>query len=277
MMATILTIGGSLLTILALFIGLVWIFQERIAFQPPGPPFPKVDDLRQVTYVAEDRQPLLAYIAGDPGSARGLLLCFHGNADLAIRGIDWAEHVVRVTGFAVLLAEYRGYMGLPGRPTYQSSRFDSEAAFIFARDCLHIPPDHMAFYGHSLGTAVVAELATRHCPFALILESPFTSARAMGRVIGWRPVQLAWNAISRFHFDTVACVASIDAPVWVAHGGRDRLIPPEMGKQVFTAAKIKGEMLLVPDALHSDIAARDGANYWHWMKSALPAAVVAIK
>jgi len=269
MMATILTISGALLAILALFIGFVWIFQERIAFQPPHPPFPEAGDLKQVTYFAEDGQRLLAYIAGDPGTANGLLLNFHGNADLATRAIDWAEHVVRMTGFAVMLAEYRGYMGLPGRPTYQSSQLDSEAAFIFARDSLHVPPDRMVFHGHSLGTAVAAELATRHCPSALILESPFTSARAMGRIIGWRPVQLTWDAITRFHFDTIARVASIDVPVWVAHGGKDRLIPPEMGKQVFAAAKIKGEMLLVPDALHSDLASRGGVDYWRWMESAL--------
>jgi fermentation-respiration switch protein FrsA (DUF1100 family) len=269
MMAMILTISSSLLAGLALLIGLVWIFQERIAFQPPRPPFPEAGRLRRVTYFAEDGQQLLAYIAGDPGTANGLLLCFHGNADLAARAVDWAEHVVHVTGFAVMLAEYRGYMGLPGRPTYRSSQLDSEAAFIFARNSLHVLPDHMAFYGHSLGTAVAAELATRHCPFALILESPFTSARAMGRIIGWRLVQLAWDAITRFHFDTIARVASTDAPLWVAHGGRDRLIPPEMGKQVFAAAKIKGEMLIVPDALHSNVAARGGADYWRWMESAL--------
>ena len=168
-----------------------------------------------------------------------------------------------------MLAEYRGYMGLGGRPTYESSQLDSEAAFIFARDSLHVSPKQMAFYGHSLGTAVAAELAARHRPSALILESPFTSARAMGRIIGWRPVQIAWDTITRFHFDTVARVASIDTPVWIAHGSEDRLIPFEMGKQVFKAAKQKGEMLLVPGALHSDVAAKGGGDYWRWMESAL--------
>jgi uncharacterized protein len=269
MMATIFTISGSLLAVLALFVGLVWAFQERIAFQPPGPPFPTFSGSQQVSYLAGDNQSLLAFLVGDPGSARGLLLCFHGNADLAARGIHWAKQVVQLTGVAVMLTEYRGYMGLGGRPTYQSSQLDSEAAFVFARDSLHIPPERITFYGHSLGSAIAAELATKHCPAALILESPFTSARAMGRIIGWHPVELAWDAISRFHFDTTARVASLDAPVSVAHGGRDRLIPSAMGKQVFAAAKIKGDLLIVPDAVHNDVAARGGAAYWRWMKSAM--------
>jgi hypothetical protein len=91
----------------------------------------------------------------------------------------------------------------------------------------------------------------------------------MGRIIGWRPVQLTWDAITRFHFDTVARVASLEAPVWVAHGDQDHLIPYEMGKQVFEAAKIKGELLLVSGASHSDLAAWGGADYWHWIESAL--------
>jgi len=268
-MAMILTITALLLALLALFIVLVWIFQERIAFQPPGHPFPGTDNLRKVSYLATDGQPLLAFIVGDPASARGLLLCFHGNADLAARLAGWAEHVVRTTGFAVMLSEYRGYMGLGGRPTYQSSQLDSEATFVFARDSLSVPPKQMAFYGHSLGTAIAAELAARHRPLVLILESPFTSARAMGRIIGWRPVQLAWDAISRFHFDTLARVESLDAPVWVAHGDQDRLIPCEMGKEIFNAAKVKGQLLIVSGASHSDVAATGGADYWRWLESAL--------
>src|SRR6478672_2386818 len=135
-MAMFLTITGSLLALLALFIALVWIFQERIAFQPPGPPFPETNNLEKVSYLAEDGQLLIAFVVGDPVSARGLLVCFHGNADLAARFVGWAEHVLHTTGFAVLLAEYRGYMGLGGRPTYENSQLDSEAAFIFARDSL---------------------------------------------------------------------------------------------------------------------------------------------
>lgn len=268
-MAMFLTITGSLLALLALFIALVWIFQERIAFQPPGRPFPETNHLEKVSYLAEDGQPLLAFVVGNPASARGLLLCFHGNADLAARLADWAGHVVRTTGFAVLLAEYRGYMGLGGRPTYENSQLDSEAAFVFACNALPVRFDRIALYGHSLGTAVAAELAARHRPLALILESPFTSARAMGRIIGWHPVRLAWDAITRFHFDTVACVAALDAPVWVAHGDQDRLIPCEMGKDVFEAAKIKGELIVVSGASHGDVASKGGVDYWQWMKSAL--------
>jgi len=263
---------GAVLLIFGILLGLVWIFQERIAFQPP--PSPRAmpvaaDDVRLDSYQAADGQRLIGFIVGSSPTAKGLLLCFHGNADLAVNAIEWARRVSQSSGFTVMLAEYRGYMNLGGRPTYKTSQVDSEAAFAHARDSLHFAPDRIALYGHSLGTAVATELATRHRPYSLLLESPFTSARDMVHIIAWRGIEIGWGVISRFHFDTLSAVASIDAPVSVAHGEQDRLIPSTMGKQIFAAAKVKGRILLVPGATHNDVADIGGAEYWRWLEAAL--------
>lgn len=259
--------------LIALFLllgSLAWIFQEKIAFQPPRPPYPKESGVRRVNYAAADGQPLFAYIVGEPLATRGLLIAFHGNADLAIWQVDWASEIARRTGLTVMLAEYRGYMGLPGRPTYTGSQLDAEAAWRFARDTLGTAPDHMAFFGHSLGTAVATELAVKHRPAALLLQSPFTSARDMaGVMVGRRPAELTWKLVSRLHFDTGAKVAQLDVPVSVAHGAVDRLIPAHMGEAVFAAAKRKGEWLLVPAASHNDVIERGGEHYWDWLTRAV--------
>jgi pimeloyl-ACP methyl ester carboxylesterase len=226
-------------------------------------------DVRLDSYLAADGQQLIGFVVGSSPSAKGLLLCFHGNADLAVNAIEWARKVSQSTGFAVMLAEYRGYMNLGGRPTYLTSQIDSEAAFTHARESLRFPPDRIAFYGHSLGTAIAAELAVRHRPLSLLLESPFTSARDMAHIIAWRGIEIGWDVIARFHFDTISAVASIDAPVSVAHGERDRLIPSTMGRQIFAAAKVKGRILLVPDATHNDVADAGGTEYWRWLEAAL--------
>ena len=272
MIITLVSAIGTLIALLALLIGLIWIFQERIAFQPPPSTrttHEELGDVRQDFYLARDSQPLLAYVVGDPETARGLLLCFHGNADLAINAIDWARRVTQLTGLAVMLAEYRGYMNLGGRPGYLSSQADSEAAFTHATDSLRFSPSRIALYGHSLGTAVAAELAIRHHPLCLVLESPFTSAQDMAWIIAWRGIGMIWGAISRFHFDTIAAVHSLDIPVWVAHGAKDRLIPAMMGEQVFSSAKVKGQLLLVANATHNDVADAGGIEYWRWLQAAL--------
>lgn len=270
LMTNIAFFAAGALLLFGLFIGAVWLFQERIAFQPERGPFPPDAGVPRVEYTATDGQRLFAYVVGDPGTAPGLLIVFHGNADLAVRQVEWAKEIVRRTGIAVMLTEYRGYMGLGGKPTYEGSRRDAEAAYRYATDSLHVAPRRIAFFGHSLGTAIAAELATRHRPAVLVLQSPFTSARAMSSIIiGRRPAELTWNIVSRLHFDTETSVASLDAPVSVSHGENDRIIPSHMGKSVFDAAKIKGEWLLVPAGSHNDVEQRGGEAYWSWLVSAL--------
>ena len=258
-------VGCFLLLLLA-----TWHYQERIAFQPQGPPYPDPGDTRRIDYKARDGQNLFAYVVGNPESAPAFVITFHGNADVAVAWIPWAHEVVRRTGAAVMLAEYRGYMGLENRPTYETIALDGQAALGIATDTIGVSLDRIAYYGHSLGSAVAAELAVERRPRVLLLESPFTSAQDMAAVIAgsWLTSGL-WRLISRLHFDTVRLVASLDAPVSVIHGDRDRVIPSRMGKTVYDAAKIKGEWLLVPKASHSDVEEVAGEDYWRWFTKAL--------
>lgn len=256
--------------LLFLIVFLAWTFQERIAFQPPAGPWQPAPDGLRAEYEADDGQHLFAYVVGDRTAPTGVLLSFHGNADLAVRQIHWAEEVALRTGVTVVLAEYRGYMGLEGRPAYTGSQADADGAYRFVRDSLRVAPARIAFFGHSLGSAIATELAARQQPAALLLQAPFTSARDMaGRMVGYDLPDFLWRVVSRLHFDTGAKVAQVQAPVSVAHGGQDRLIPPGMGEAVYRAARVKGEWLLVPDAAHNDVSIRGGEAYWTWIGRAL--------
>lgn len=269
-MTAVAFVAAAAAVLISLLVAVVWAFQERIAFQPPDGPWPNAAGTARVAYIARDGQQLFAYVIGDYSAPNGLLLSFHGNADLAVWQIDWAEEVNRRSGVTVMLAEYRGYMGLGGRPAYAGSRLDSDAAYLYARDSLRVPALRIAMFGHSLGTAIAAELAVRHRPAALLLQSPFTSARDMaGRMTGHALPDFLWRLISRLQFNTVARVGGLDAPVSVVHGGNDRLIPVKMGEEVFASAKVKGAWLLVPGAAHNDVALVGGDAYWGWLISAL--------
>jgi fermentation-respiration switch protein FrsA (DUF1100 family) len=259
-------LAGSLL----LLIVMAWAFQERIAFQPPRPPYPDPGSTTRVDYTASDGQKLFAYLIGNPEKSDALLIAFHGNADLAVRTIDWAHRVAEQTGIAVLVAEYRGYMGVEGRPTYEGVGRDAEAAYSFARDSLKVPGNRIAFFGHSLGTAVASELAVKHPPRVLILESPFTSAKGLAAAtIGSWFASTIWPFVSRLHFDTSSIVASLDMPVSVAHGGRDYVVPSRMGEAVYGKARVKGEWLFIADAGHNDLQLKGGEKYWQWIAKSL--------
>ncbi len=259
---------------LALVVGLVWWRQERIVFQPPPGPWPHPADVRRVQYEAADGQPLFAYVVGDHAPGRPVLVAFHGNADLAVWQLEWAQEVVRRTGWTVVAAEYRGYAGLPGAPTYAHSAIDARAAYTMVRDTLGTAPEDIALFGHSLGSAIAMELASAldsagATPYAVLLQSPFTSARAMARIVAAPPVVAMWGAISRVHFDSEARARTLRAPVHVAHGVRDMLIPLRMGRAVHAAALRQGSLLQVPGAGHNDVADVAGERYWKWLVNAV--------
>ena len=261
----------ALLVLLGVLSGLMlllWWGQERILFQPPAFSDARLEPGR-VEYRASDGQVLAGYIVGDPKAAAGILLCFHGNADLAVWQLDWAREVAERTDYAVFLAEYRGYMSLGGKPTYATTQVDAEGAYRYLRDSLGADPSRLAYYGHSLGSAVAAELAAKHPPRSLLLQSPFTSARAMARLIVSPPFVMAWKTVSRIHFDTEQIVSTLDVPVAVAHGKRDRVVPFRMGMEVHAAAKRKGPLLSVDEAGHNDIADVAGEDYWRWVSEGL--------
>jgi fermentation-respiration switch protein FrsA (DUF1100 family) len=255
-----------------LYFGLLlvlWRFQEQIVFQPPGAASRAEVDAQRVTYRANDGVELFAYLVGDCNAAVPLVMAFHGNADLARWLLPWASQVARRANACVMIPEYRGYDGLSSAPSYAGSAHDARAAYAFARDSLRVPRERMVYFGHSLGSAIAAELAAYDPPRALVLESPFSSARAMSRRLFVPWVTTFWTLISRVHFDTVERARTLETSVWVAHGENDRIIPVSMGREVFDAARHQGELLLVPGAGHNDVSDAGGRAYWDWLVRAI--------
>jgi len=195
----------------------------------------------------------------------------HGNGDLADSWIDWAREVAARTGRSVLLAEYRGYGGLPGRPTYEGVMRDARATRALVQARYGLPPGEVILYGHSLGTGVATQLAVEQGARAVLLEAAITSVDDVGRLALGPPLSWLLPLISRIDFAPVDDVRTIDAPVWVVCGGDDELAPAWMGRSVFDAALRKGKFLLVPQARHGNVAERGGDEYWGWLGQALGA------
>lgn len=264
-------------------LALVFAPQERLIWQPPRfgrPDRAPPPDARRLEYAAADGQPLFAWLVEPTdGPAAGTVLAFHGNAELAAWSVPWAREVAQRLGWRVVLPEYRGYAGLGGTISHAHSRLDAAAALTAARTAIggDVAGAPVVLYGHSLGSAVAAELAESMAddgrpPAALVLESPFTSVRAMARIGASPAMERIWQRVARVHFDTQARVAALDAPVWVAHGLVDLVIPARMGIAVHGAARRPGELLLLGRAGHNDVVESGGERYWQWLTRALGAA-----
>ena len=253
----------------------MWRYQERVVFQPPGDAPEAPAQARRVDYTAADGHPLFGFVispakGGGDTLRRTVVVAFHGNADLAAWQVPWAHELVERTGATVVLPEYRGYAGIPGKPTYASSAADALGALSFVRS--QFDGAEVVLYGHSLGSAVATELAATMRdgrPRALVLVSPFTSARDMAARMLVPPMPLIWRRISRVHYDSRALVAQLESPLYVAHGTRDLTIPVRMGSQVHSAARQPGELLIVEGAGHNDVPEIGGERYWSWLARAV--------
>lgn len=261
-----LVLGIAVVALVALLV-LLWWGQERVVFQPPAVTVTEVPGAERLDFAGDDGTPLHAYLVGRASRDSMLVIHFHGNAEIAAWAIPWAEEVARRTGARVLVAEYRGYGGTPGVPTYAASGADAHALWRVAQSELGAVPARTVVHGFSLGSAVATELAQKIAPRALVLEAPFTSAEAMAARLGPMLRGPLWRLVARVHYDTRAAVAALDLPVWVAHGEADGIIPPAMGRAVHAAAREKGDFLPVPQAGHNDL--RGHPAYWRWLTAAI--------
>jgi fermentation-respiration switch protein FrsA (DUF1100 family) len=265
-MSSALTIVAILAAIYTGILVVLWQFQERIVFQPPTNPESPDKGTGTIAYTSADGVALVAHVVEAAGPDAPIVVAFHGNAMISRWMIPWAREVSRRFQATVVLPEYRGYDGLTGVPTYAGGAADAEAALAAVRARFSKSPAEMIYYGHSLGTAIATELAAAYPPRALLLESPFTSARAMAPPVG---IGVFWSLISRVHYETSTRVAQLDVPVHVAHGERDIIIPPRMGRAVYAAARRPGQLLMLPEAGHNDVAIVGGDAYWRWIGEAI--------
>ena len=270
---TFLVLVIGLLIVYALLLVSAWRWQERLVFQPPRAPGEAAPPVHKLEYTAADGVRLHAFVVGETHADRPVLLAFHGNADLARWLVPWAGDVVRETGACVVLPEYRGYDELPGPPTYGGAAADARAALAAVHRELGVTADGVVLFGHSLGSAIATELAREAPVRALVLQSPFSSARAMAKRMLLPGMSGLWRLISRVHYDSVRHVADLACPVFVAHGERDRIIPARMGHAVFAAARSRGEFLLVSTAGHNDVPELGGDAYWRWLRAGVAAGV----
>lgn len=265
-------LAWGVLSLGALYVGvilLLWTFQEQVVFQPPRAGPAATVSAKKVHYRTSDGVELFAYLVGACRPDTAVMIAFHGNADLARWFVPWAAEASRATGMCVMLPEYRGYDGLAGSPSYRNSALDARAALEYVRDSLRVSPDRLAVFGYSLGSAIATELAAAVKPRVLVLQAPFSSTQAMAARMYVPGLQFVFDLITRVHYNTLGRVRSLPVPVWVAHGDRDRVVPLQMGKQVFEAAAHRGELLIVHGAGHTDLPEVGGPAYWSWLKSAV--------
>jgi fermentation-respiration switch protein FrsA (DUF1100 family) len=193
-----------------------------------------------------------------PGRTGATLLWFHGNAGNISHRLEQLRLLHDAVGANILLVGYRGYGNSEGTPSEKGFYTDALAALSFLIDRDDVDDTKIAYYGQSVGAAVAAELATRHRPAGLILEAPFTSVADMARHhYKFFPARF----FVRTRFDTLGRIGSVRSPLLMIHGDHDDIVPIEMARQIFEAARDPKRLEVVRDAGHNDVYARGGTRY----------------
>jgi uncharacterized protein len=226
--------------------------QRRILYipdrRPPDLAAAGVSGAQAVTVHTRDGLDLLAWWVAPADGTMPVVLYLHGNGgNIAYRARRFAQ--ASRLGWGMLLLEYRGYGGNPGTPTEAGLLEDARAAYAWlATD--GIAASHVVLWGESLGTGVAVHLAGEVELGAVLLESPFTSIAALAQLrFPYAPVD--W--LIRDRFDLIGRIGNVRVPVLVMTAGRDRIVPPAMGRAVFAVANEPKRFWLAPDAGHNGL------------------------
>jgi hypothetical protein len=173
---------------------------------------------------------------------------FHGNGDSLYTASEIANPYI-AAGYGFLLAEYRGYSGLPGKPT-EAGLYTDARAYIYGLRSLGVRSEDIILYGHSLGTGIATQMAEEFHVRGLILLAPYLSIPKMAQVdYPFFPVE--YMVLDRF--DNFKKIKNIHTSLLIVNGTMDQVIPPSQGAQLYEMANEPRQFYSLPNHWHNDL------------------------
>lgn len=233
----------------ATVLGLLWVFQRSLIYLPDTSTVQAPPDVREVDLATNDGLRLQAWVVEpDATSDRSTAVLYApGNAGNRAGRLDTGR-ALAAEGFTVLLLDYRGYGGNPGRPTEDGLARDALAAadLLVAEG---FPPARTVYVGESIGTGVVARLQADRPPAGILLRSPFTDFAAVAaHHLPWLPT----GVLLRDRFPLLEDLAGSRVPVSVVRGSRDDVVPTQQSEQVARSVENLVEEVVLDGVAHND-------------------------
>jgi len=196
------------------------------------------------------------YVMGDEGKPP-VLFC-HGNAGNISDRIEILAFLHSM-GLPVFIFDYRGYGRSTGQASEEGMYQDVRAALAWLEKrgwAAH----KVIYLGRSLGASVALQLALEKPPAALVLECPFTSVAAMGRM--HHPILFRlFGRLLKAKYNNLEKMSLLRAPLVVIHGEADDIVPCKMGEMLFTRAPHPKHLLLLPGLDHNALFFSGSSSY----------------
>lgn len=225
------------------------------------PPAELALPIERIEVTTDDSVRLVAWVipAPIPDSAGVWMLICHGNAgNISFGGRPLFYALARQLGLNLLAFDYRGYGESEGTPSEKGLYRDAEAAYRYLREERGAPAERIFLFGHSLGSAVAIELATRVEAAGLIADAALTSIPDRGaELFPYFPVRL----LASSRFASIDKVGRVTLPMLFLHPTADEVIPVTHGRRLVAAARPPAQLVELRGG-HGDAYTVDEATYF---------------
>jgi len=208
---------------------IIFFQQNKFIFPAPQDTFNPPAGFEAVTLETADGLLLAAHWRA-PADGMATLVHFHGNSG-TLAGAARENAVLAEQGYGVLLVEYRGYGGNPGKPSESGFREDGRAALAFVA-AQGVASERTIIKGHSIGTGTAVTLAGEYDAAALILVAPFTS---IPDLLAQKMPIFPMRALVSQSFDNKRKLPNLALPVLIQHGDNDAVVPMAHGRALSEA------------------------------------------
>ncbi|HKG34728.1 MAG TPA: alpha/beta hydrolase [Gemmatimonadales bacterium] len=260
---------GAILLVVIAYLGLLLLLrlnESRLIYFPGSvrrltdAPAELQLPVRRAAIRTEDGLTLGSWVipAGPDSTGYWVLIC-HGNAgNLSEFGRPAHYARLRTLGLSLLAFDYRGYGESEGTPSEAGLYRDADAAYKYLRGGLRVPPERIIVFGHSLGSAVAVDLASRVPAAGLILDGALTSVIERGAEL-YPYIPVRW--IGRSRFSSIDKISRVSIPKLFLHARADDVVPLAHGRRLFEAA-LPPKTFVELNGGHGDAFELDSASYF---------------
>lgn len=245
-------IGFAIAALYVGFVAFLYFAQENLMYHPvAGEPHPAMYGLPGVSplrLATADGLQILAWQAPPADETKPVLVLYHGNAGhLGDRAQKVRFYLAQ--GFGLLMPTWRYNAGAGGRATEEGLLADARAALDhLAGD--GVPPSRIVLYGESLGTGMAVAMAVERPVAAVVLEAPYSSVVDVAADrYPFAPVR----SLIKAHYDSTRRIGAVAAPILIAHGSEDRVIPLRFAERLAAAAPEGTEFRVFDGGRHTDL------------------------
>ena len=226
----------SIAAIYVIVCAAAYIFQGHLLYPASGPDPQNVPQAwERLELPIEDAGDVEAFYKA-PQADRPVILFLHGNGggiwDTIVATSAYVEAV-----YGVLMPEYPGYWGNPGKPSQQNLAAAARAGVQWL-DENGTPRSEVVIMGNSLGSGPAIEAAADGAG-ALIIVSGLADLPDLAR----RHLKIIPTFLLHDRYENEIAIRDVDVPVLIVHGDRDDLIPTSHGVRIAEASG--GDMIIV--------------------------------